>query len=313
MSGDANRRAQFGGIRDHLPNRHAGNRRVGLPSDDTQLAFRTLESLLAHRGLDPEALARDLSSRRIFGMGGTVRAFLRRYRDEGLPWHEAAIESAGDGALMRIAPVLVPHLRRPSAALWADTALAAMITHNDRASTGSCIAFVHLLRELIGRTTAPEPSWWIDTFIAVLAPLEGDTHYRTRTPHIAYEGPLWRFVDLHVRHALARDMDTAAACDWWYSGAYLLETVPSVLYVLCRHGHDPEEAIVRAVNDTRDNDTAGAIVGAAVGALHGRSRLPRRWVDGLLGRTAEADDGRIFELIEAAWEVWGGGIDQEEP
>lgn len=210
----AERRAQFGEIRDYLPNWHAGNRRVGLPSDDTQLAFRTLESLLAHRGLDPEALARDLSSRRIFGMGGTVRAFLRRYRGEGLPWHEAAIESAGDGALMRIAPVLVPHLRRPSVALWADTALAAMITHNDRASTGSCIAFVHLLRELIGRTTAPEPPWWIDTFIAVLAPLEGDTHYRTRTPHIAYEGPLWRFVDLHVRHALARDMDTAAACDW---------------------------------------------------------------------------------------------------
>ena len=37
-----------------------------------------------------------------------------------------------------------------------------------------------------------------------------------------------------------------------------------------------EEAIVRAVNDTRDNDTIAAIVGAAVGALHGKSALPDR-------------------------------------
>jgi ADP-ribosyl-[dinitrogen reductase] hydrolase len=73
----------------------------------------------------------------------------------------------------------------------------------------------------------------------------------------------------------------------WYSGAYLLETVPTVIYILMRHGHDPEEAIVRAVNDTKDNDTVAAIVGAAVGALHGRSGLPARWIDNLLGRTTE--------------------------
>jgi len=38
-------------------------------------------------------------------------------------------------------------------------------------------------------------------------------------------------------------------------GAFLLETVPSVIYILMRHGNDPEESIVRAVNDTKDNDT----------------------------------------------------------
>jgi len=75
-----------------------------------------------------------------------------------------------------------------------------------------------------------------------------------------------------------------------------------VLYILMRHGHEPEEAIVRAVNDTYDNDTVGAIVGAAVGALHGRDALPQRWRDGLLGRTRGADDGKVFELIEEARE-----------
>jgi ADP-ribosylglycohydrolase len=95
-------------------------------------------------------------------------------------------------------------------------------------------------------------------------------------------------------------MPTVDACESWYSGAFLLETVPSVLYVLARHAEDPEEAIVRAVNDTRDNDTAAAIVGAAVGALHGRRALPDRWQRNLLGRTREDDDGRVFELIEQA-------------
>ena len=67
------------------------------------------------------------------------------------------------------------------------------------------------------------------------------------------------------------------------------------------HSSDPEEAIVRAVNDTKDNDTIGAIVGAAVGALHGESALPRRWVDGLLGRTvADVDDRKLFGLIASA-------------
>ena len=30
------------------------------------------------------------------------------------------------------------------------------------------------------------------------------------------------------------------------------EMVPTMIYILMRHGDDPEEAIVRAVNDTKD-------------------------------------------------------------
>ncbi len=72
-------------------------------------------------------------------------------------------------------------------------------------------------------------------------------------------------------------------------------------------GFDPEEAIVRAVNDTKDNDTVAAIVGAAVGALHGEAALPARWKAGLLGCTRESDDGRVFDLLrEARATFWEG-------
>ena len=83
--------------------------------------------------------------------------------------------------------------------------------------------------------------------------------------------------------------------------------MPCVIYILMQHGHQPEEAIVRAVNDTKDNDTVAAIVGAAVGALHGKDKLPARWVSGLLGRTTADDDGRIFELLTKAEQVFWPG------
>jgi ADP-ribosylglycohydrolase len=298
------RRAQYGEIRDYLPNRFAGGRPVGLPSDDTQLAFRTLERLNEDRGLVPDHLARHLCRLPIFGIGRTVRDFVHAYSGLGMPWYEAGRASAGNGALMRIAPMVVPHLRKPSRALWADTALAAMITHNDRASTASCLALVYLLWEALRMTAPPEPEWWLETFCAVARPLEGDSRYAARSPHLSYEGPLWRFTESAVREALEQGRTVVEACHPWYSGAYLLETVPSVLYILARCAHDPEEAIVRAVNDTKDNDTIAAIVGAVVGALHGRSGLPRRWLDGLLGRIGEDDEGRVFELIGAAREIW---------
>jgi hypothetical protein len=76
--------------------------------------------------------------------------------------------------------------------------------------------------------------------------------------------------------------------------------MPCVLYILARHGDNPQEAIVRAVNDTKDNDTIASIVGAAVGAIHGRNGLPAKWISNLLGRTTADNDWHIFELIESA-------------
>lgn len=289
-----------GEIRDYLPNRHAGNRPVGVPSDDSQMAFWTLEQLLEDGGLVPERLAEKFTRNQIFGIGSTVKEFLRAYKDQGLPWQQAGQPSAGNGSLMRIAPLIIPHLRQPTPALWADAALAGLLTHNDRASNACCVAFTNLLWQCLLLKDIPAPHWWIDTFVSVAREVEGPTDYATRTPASSYTGPLWKFVDQEVRAALRQGSSTLEACNRWYSGAYLLETMPSVLYILAKYGHQPEEAIVRAVNDTKDNDTVAAIVGAAVGAMHGRTGLPERWVSGLLGRTGADNDWHIFELIEEA-------------
>lgn len=297
----AQRRSAHGEVRDYLPHRAAGNARVGLPSDDTQLAFRTVRRLLEDGDVAPERIARDFCARRIFGIGHTVRAFIRAFKDEGRPWHDAGQPSAGNGALMRIAPAVLPHLRAPSPALWSDAAVLTMITHNDPAAIGASVAFVDLLWRLLGSDSVPPRGGWLEPFVSKLREVEDDApRYTPNKQGLGGPTSLWSFTQRHVSAALDADLDAATACNSWYSGAYLLETVPSVLYILERHGHDPEEAIVRAVNDTKDNDTVAAIVGAAVGALHGRSALPERWLTGLAGRTEADDDGELFHLVGAA-------------
>lgn len=103
----ADRARAHGEIRGYLVNRHAGGRGMGLPSDDSQLAFWTLEQLLADGCLIPERLAQICATRRIFDVGSAMAEFVGNAR-AGLSWY-------GCGAAL---------------------------THNDPASTAACVAFV---------------------------------------------------------------------------------------------------------------------------------------------------------------------------
>jgi len=295
----AQRNRMYGEIRDYLYQGFSGDAR-GYPSDDSQLAFWSLEQINQDQSVNPAHLAERFIQSHLYGRGRTIARFLANYR-YGKPWHECGPHSAGNGALMRIAPVLIPHLRPGGKAIWADTALAAMLTHNDSASTAACLAFIAILWEALDMNAPPPGDYWLERYLEIAPELEGETEYKPRGGLFPdYSGPIWKFVEEKVGWADSQGWSTGEACDAFYSGAYLLETIPCVIYILMRYGQDPEEAFVRAVNDTKDNDT----VGAAVGALHGRKGLPARWIENLSGRTAESDDGRMFELIEQARDVF---------
>ena len=302
----ATRRQRHGEIRDYLPNWHAEHQSVGLPSDDSQLAFWTLEHLVECGGLVPDVLAKTYKSREIFGIGSAVRQFVDKMK-EGAPWWQSSARSAGNGALMRIAPITIPHIRKGGPTFWSDAALCAAITHNDPGSIGACVAFAGMLSELLACRRPPASDWWVTRYVELARQVEGKSRYTPSggSHQGSYCGPIWRFVQEQVPPAVENEESVLQAGNTWYSGAYLLETVPTVLFILSRHGDDPEEAIVRAVNDTKDNDTVAAIVGAAVGALHGENALPSRWREGLLGRTTANDDGRVFELLDRAESVFG--------
>ena len=302
----AERRQRFGCIEHYRPNAHAANEPVGCPSDDTQLAAWTLQHLLLHDGLHPESLSDTFAARRIYGIGRATSKF-QDARRRGVPWTRAGQPAAGNGVLMRIAAALPPHLRTGGRSLWADVALNAFITHNDRLAIASAVAFADLLQGLLAGERPRSPEWWLDRYLALGRPLEGDTAYVTRVqqgPLADWKGSAWRLVDEHVRAAVRAGTSALEAQETWYSGAYLLETIPTVLMILARHGDDPREAILAAVNDTRDNDTIAVIVGAAVGALHGAESLPEEWRDAWLGRTDADDDGRYHLLVEETLGRW---------
>jgi len=297
------RHALYGEIKDYLPGDNY--RANGGVTDDTQMSFWTLEQLIDDKGLVPNNLARKFCRHRIRGIGGTTKEFVRNFKDRHKLWYEAGPDSLGNGALMRIAPIVVPYLKQPSASMYADAALSAMITHNNYANTSSCVAFINILWSLLGMTSPPEPKWWIDSFCSMAQHLEGDTRYKPRNPnHSSYDGPLWRFVQEECRNALRKGYTVEEACFPWGSGADIFETVPSVLYILTTKGHNPEEAIIRAVNDTADNDTIASIVGAAVGALHGLGGIPERWVKRLKGVIRQGGGYQVFRATFHAKQIF---------
>ena len=76
-------------------------------------------------------------------------------------------------------------------------------------------------------SVAPQPAWWLDAFVARMRLLEGEVQLRPRQPGLAFCGPLWRLVDTGARQALAEQLTVLDTCERWYSGAFLLEMVPS--------------------------------------------------------------------------------------
>lgn len=297
------RRAEHGEIRDYLPNRHADGKPVGVPSDDTQLAFRLVQVLLEGGSIDAKALLDRFAATPIVGMGGTVHLALRAWRG-GASWPEAGQPSAGNGALMRIAPVVLNHLRGGGNELWRDAVVATAVTHNDPMAIGTCVAFLDLIMAMLNADGPPEASWILNRWSQVVRPFEPDIVYAPRGA-ACVQAPTWRAAQVDVRRAIEGGLPTLTALDRWQSGAYLLETVPSVLLLLARYGDDPEEAVVRAVNDTKDNDSIAAIVGAAMGALYGASAWPKRWVADLTGRIEASDDGTVQGLIAQVKERFG--------
>jgi ADP-ribosylglycohydrolase len=304
------RKQEYGLITDYLPNKHAHNKPIGLPSDDTQLSFDTLEVILNKGRLDMEELAKVFSSHRIFGIGKTVKEFLRNYKDYKDPWYmSGVVGGAGNGALMRIAPVLISSLANKTENPRADTILATMLTHNSPLAIGSSVAFVNMLYEFVSlKKGSPDPDKLIKEFVEILEAFTGEARCNIRNTKIKskFSGSAPTFIREALQFGYENNMTVEQFGEYFGSGAYVLETDTVLLYILSKYLNDPEEAIIQAVNYTKDNDTMASIVGAAMGALYGKARFKESWITKLSGRIRENDDGKIFEMIDRTKEFLSG-------
>lgn len=303
----AERAAAWGDVADYRPAAHAGGAAVGLPSAITQLAFWTLDDLVAAGRFRPKRVVDRWCAQPLFGPDATVLGAVRDAK-AGVPWHRCGRKSTGAAAAARIAPLLLPHLATGAADLWADVALGAVATHNDSAALAAALGVAALLHGCLARAgDVPPPDWWAATFAGAVRDVEAEPFYRAAALDggAPFAGTLCQRVDATAGAPAAAALTVAEAAGRWGSGEGALEALPLALHILARHGDDPAAAVVRAATDAAAGDVVAAIVGACAGALHGAAAWPRRWVAGLLGRTGAADDGRVFALIEAARERWG--------
>lgn len=288
---------QFGTIR-----RFFGEREGTQVTDDSQMAFLTLRSILGMGEVDPTDIMRRFAQAKLRGAGKTVTDAIKNYR-ETKTWQTCGVDSMGNGALMRIAPVIVAHInKRDTSRLWRDVADVTILTHRNVNAVAASIAYVDMLWGFLRNREKVLPASVLQRFREVVATLQDDDEVQPRSPRLVSDD-FSSFCGMALA-AYKQSVPIDVACDWWYSGAYLPETLPSMLYIIARHIDEPMKAIFRAVNDTKDNDTIASLVAAAMGALYGMDAFSGDWVMELSGDLQEKGDRQMWEILKETEKIW---------
>lgn len=238
--------------------------RAGEWTDDTSMALCLAASLIHCRGFD----ARDQMNRycnwrahgymssngECFDIGMTVSAALDRYRRDDDPYAgDPGPRAAGNGALMRLAPV--PMLWRADAERTRHyAAQSTRTTHGAEEALDCSRLFASQLRAaLMGAGIE-----------AILTPAMAPP----ASPKVA---------TIHARaYAGKREHDIAGS-------GYSVESLEAALWCFL-HTDSFEAAVLRAANLGDDADTTAAICGQIAGAYYGIEAIPRDWLDKLVMR-----------------------------
>ncbi len=240
-------------------------------TDDTVMAISIVETLEAHRGVEPDDLAARFARRyqqdpgRDYGRG--VHEILNAVL-QGKEWREAAAGgfggqgSMGNGGAMRAAPV---------GAYFADDVDAAVL------NAGLSSRVTHTHPEGVAGTVA--------VAVAAAVAAQPDERSWTARGRRLLETARDRTPDGDTRYGLTLALDLPddatieEAAMTLGTGQRVLsqDTVPFSLWCAARHLDDFTEAMWTTVAGLGDRDTTCAIVGGIVGAAHGSGGVPAAW------------------------------------
>lgn len=260
--------ARYGGpLRDMTA---SGMWELGEWTDDTAMALALAESLADKGAYDDE----DVFSRyalwarsRPKDIGATVSAAVLRSRSAGEARAAAAAhhersggKSAGNGSLMRTAPIAIRY-RDDAGAIERASRADSSLTHHDPLAGDACV--------------------WLNLTIAAL--LSG-----RRPPESTSE------VGRVAAAAVRTPEDELAEAAQTQLGFVM--TALRIAFAAQRHDSF-EEAVVWAVSFGGDADTNGAVTGALAGARFGAEAIPERWLEPL--RRREVIGGVANRLMRA--------------
>lgn len=277
-------RAKHGTVRDMLGG-GPFNWGVGDYTDDTQMALALAESLLAAPGVDLDDLARRWIAwldgdppdvgilthdalRRIEALrrsGGDLLSAAREC------WEATGRHSAGNGGLMRTAPLAMRYAYTPGI-LAERAATVCALTHYDPRCRASCIVLCGVLADYLGAAHQGRPR--VDRHAEAVRALS--------------EATAEAVLDVHKLNR--EDVP---------STGYTLATLQAGLWPVER-GMSFEEGVVAVVNLGHDTDTCGAVAGAVLGARDGEAAIPARWLEVLKDRDRIRETAdQLYELARA--------------
>ena len=245
------------------------NLQPGQWTDDTSMALCLATSLVEREGFD----ARDQMERYVrwwregylsstgscFDIGTTVRGALSRFERDGDPYAGSTDpNSAGNGSLMRLAPVPMYFAADVEDAVEM-AASSSQTTHAAGEAVDACRYFATLLVGALegdDKDTLLSPNYW---------PVWWD-----QKPE-----PLAEKVD-RIAEGSFKDRNPPEI----KGTGYVVAALEAALWAF-HHSHDFREGALLAVNLGDDADTTGAIYGQIAGAYYGVEGIPADWRDRL--------------------------------
>ena len=232
--------------------------KAGEWTDDTSMALALADSLAECDEFDPADLMgrfvrwRDEGAYsctgRCFDIGMTVSAALRRFQQTGDPIAGSTDpNTAGNGSLMRLAPVALRHWREREK-LRDVAARQSQTTHGAAEAVSACVGYAEILADAIEGRPRSE----------VLGPRSG-----------GFAGKIGSILNGGWRGKLRDDV---------VSSGYVAHSLEAALWSLARTA-DFRSAILTAANLGGDADTTAAIAGQLAGALYGAAGIPPVWVE----------------------------------
>ncbi len=220
-------------------------------TDDTSMALCLAESLLEMDGFDAiDQLARYVRWKRTglhssngtcFDVGGTVRSALARFERHGDPWSgDTDPSTAGNGSIMRLAPVSLFFARDPEAAV-ARAADSSRTTHGAPEAVDAC-------RYLAG---------------LIVGALEGHSKDDLLAPLFTPVAGLWNREPLTPRiHEIAAGSYLHREPPQIRGTGYVVESLEAALWAFAKSTSFEHGALL-AVNLGDDADTTGAVYRSA--------------------------------------------------
>jgi ADP-ribosyl-[dinitrogen reductase] hydrolase len=241
------------------------NLEPGQWTDDTSMALCLAESLLERGGFDPvDQLQRYVrwfrhghhsSTGRCFDIGNTVRDALTRFEDTGDPWSGSTDpHAAGNGSLMRVAPIPLFFLDVPEVAI-ARAADSSRTTHGAHEAVDACRYYCGLM----------------------IGALQGLSKEELVSPLFTPFASLWAQQPLAPKiEAIARGSFLRKEPPDIQGSGYVVHSMEAALWAFARSTSFRDGALL-AVNLGDDADTTGAIYGQLAGAFYGAEAIPAAW------------------------------------